>query len=312
MSVLILMVLSLSGVYSDSHTLRYCVSGITAPGSGLPDFSLSAYVDDQQTERYTSDIQRRLPVAEWMKKEKPEYWNRRTWSSKANEAAFRHEVSLGKERLHLTEGFHFLQMIQSCELRDDGSNVSSEHYRYDGREYMYYDKPTGTFIPMMADAQSVTQRWNMPDIGFARRTKHYLESECIQRLKRFIAYGREELERRGDSTYFRPKVKVSHQESGEVTKLHCLVYGFHPRSVDVKWMKNGTDDVPTDESTPVLPNPDGTYQIRVNAEVIPKEDDSYSCYVDHSSLEEPLLVRWGELYPYWGSRSLSDGVSCIH
>ncbi|CAJ0951321.1 unnamed protein product [Ranitomeya imitator] len=86
----------------------------------------------------------------------------------------------------------------------------------------------------------------------------------------------------------RPQVKVSGQEKGDAMKLHCQVYGFYPRPVDVKWM-NGKDEVHSYETTRVLPNPDGTYQIRVSTEVTPKDGDSYSCYVDHSSLEEPLL-----------------------
>ncbi|CAJ0951327.1 unnamed protein product [Ranitomeya imitator] len=96
---------------------------------------------------------------------------------------------------------------------------------------------------------------------------------------------------RGQQTRVRPRVKVTGRVSGDVTKLHCQVYGFHPRPVDVKWM-NGEDEVHSYKTTHVLPNPDGTYQIRASAEVTPKYGDSYSCYVDHSSLEEPLLVQW--------------------
>ncbi|KAG9462904.1 hypothetical protein GDO78_022847, partial [Eleutherodactylus coqui] len=89
-----------------------------------------------------------------------------------------------------------------------------------------------------------------------------------------------------------PTVKVSGKHKDGTLMLHCQVYGFHPRRVDVKWMKNGVDDVPTYETTHVLPNPDGTYQIRVSADVMPGEDDSYSCYVDHSSLGAPLNIVW--------------------
>ncbi|CAJ0939697.1 unnamed protein product [Ranitomeya imitator] len=90
----------------------------------------------------------------------------------------------------------------------------------------------------------------------------------------------------------RPQVKVSGQEKGDTVKLHCQVYGFHPRAVDVKWMKNKEDEVHSYETTHVLPNPDGTYQIRVSTEVTPKDGDRYSCYVDHRSLEEPLYIVW--------------------
>ncbi|XP_077340674.1 H-2 class I histocompatibility antigen, Q8 alpha chain-like isoform X2 [Lithobates pipiens] len=90
--------------------------------------------------------------------------------------------------------------------------------------------------------------------------------------------------------YLRVKVWGQHQLDG-VTRLQCLVYGFHPRPVDVKWVRNGKDDVPSDEMTPILPHPDGTYQIRVSVEVPTRDRYNYSCYVDHSSLEETLTVK---------------------
>ncbi|CAI9540615.1 unnamed protein product, partial [Staurois parvus] len=103
-------------------------------------------------------------------------------------------------------------------------------------------------------------------------------------------YGREDLAKR-----VRPEVKVwGRRQSDDVTRLHCLVYGFHPRPVDVKWMRNGEDHVPSDEMTPILPHPDGTYQIRVSVEVPTKEGDTYFCHVDHSSLEDVLTVTRGE------------------
>ncbi|XP_077340423.1 uncharacterized protein LOC143983984 isoform X4 [Lithobates pipiens] len=90
-----------------------------------------------------------------------------------------------------------------------------------------------------------------------------------------------------------PEVKVwSHHQSDGVTKLQCLVYGFHPRPVDVKWVRNGKEHLPSDKMTPILPHPDGTYQIRVSVEVPTQEGDTYSCHVDHSSLEETLTVKW--------------------
>nr|pir class I histocompatibility antigen - African clawed frog [Xenopus laevis] len=89
---------------------------------------------------------------------------------------------------------------------------------------------------------------------------------------------------------FRPNVKVSSSESESGTKLYCWVYGFYPRDVEVKWIKNGRDEIYSEESAEILPNPDGTYQIRVSVEVTPEEGATYSCHVDHSSLEKTLVV----------------------
>ncbi|XP_073417376.1 major histocompatibility complex class I-related gene protein-like isoform X2 [Dendrobates tinctorius] len=288
MSALSLILLAVSGVYSDSHSLRYYFTGVSAPGYGLPEFSKVGYVDDQQIDVYSSDNRRSIPLAPWLKKnERPEHWETVTDIAKEHETLFRDEVKIGMKRFNHTGGFHLVQVMHHCELRDDGSVIGKQQYRYDGREFMYLDVEKATYYPIMAEAQITTQRWNSEDVKMGEIAKNYLERICVTNLKRYIMYGKEDLERR-----VQPGVKVTHWESGKVTKLHCQVYGFHPRAVDVKWMKNKDNEIPPFETTNVLPNPDGTYQIRVSAEVTPKDGDRYSCYVDHSSLREPLLVQW--------------------
>ncbi|XP_077142443.1 major histocompatibility complex class I-related protein 1-like [Ranitomeya variabilis] len=236
---------------------------------------------------FSSNTGRTIPVAQWMKEnEGPEHWEQETRMDNEDQVIFRFEVKLWKKRFNHTEGFHYFQVIMSCELRDDGSTKGYGQIRYDGKDYMYLDVEKGSYIPTMADARIITERWNRLDIKRGEMAKIYLENQCVTKLKRFIEYGKEDLEWR-----VRPQVKVSSQENGDTIKLHCQVYGFHPRPVDVKWM-NGEDEVHSYETTRVLPNPDGTYQIRVSTEVTPKDSNSYSCYVDHSSLEEPFLIQW--------------------
>ncbi|XP_077142441.1 class I histocompatibility antigen, F10 alpha chain-like [Ranitomeya variabilis] len=286
MIVLTLILLAVSGVYSDSHSLRYYYTGASAPGQGIPDFSIVGYLDDQHVERYSSDTGRTGPVASWMQgKESAEHWERESRIDRENEAVFKRELLLWNKRFNNTGGLHFVQVMTSCELRNDGSTGGYEEFRYDGEKFMDLDVQTGSFMPIMNEAQIIAQRWNRPDVRMGEKYKVYLENKCINLLKRFLEHGREVLERR-----VRPQVKVSVQEKGDTMMLHCQVYGFHPRPVDVKWM-NGEDEVHSYETTHVLPNPDGTYQIRVSAEVTPKDGDSYSCYVDHSSLEKPLDVK---------------------
>ncbi|XP_066451468.1 class I histocompatibility antigen, F10 alpha chain-like isoform X1 [Eleutherodactylus coqui] len=284
---LIVLLLHLSAVYSDSHSLRYYVTAVSAPGSGIPEFSYVGYVDDQEITNYNSVSRRLLPRAEWMKKVEPEYWERETQRAKGNEAVSRHNVRILMERFNQTGGFHTFQVMRGCELGDDGSIRGYEQLRYDGGEFIALDTQTWTYMATMSQALISTQRWNSPEVQEGERNRNYLENICIDWLKKYVENGREELERR-----VRPTVKVSGQHKDGTLMLHCQVYGFHPRHVDVKWMKNRVDDVPTYETTHVLPNPDGTYQIRVSADVMPGEDDSYSCYVDHSSLGAPLNIVW--------------------
>ncbi|XP_040180865.1 class I histocompatibility antigen, F10 alpha chain-like [Rana temporaria] len=289
MTPLILIILGVSGGYCDSHSLRYYYTGVSSPGSGLAVFSSVGYVDDKEISNYNSDTRQNLPKTEWMKKLGSEYWERNTQRGRSNEASFKYNVQTAMRRFNQTGGIHIVQLMYGCELRDDGTTEGYMQFIYDGREFMYLDTQNGIFIPNMNEAQITTQRWNSPEMREGERRKNYVENICIEWLKKHINNGREDLEKRVP-----PEVKVwGHRQSDDVTRLQCLVYGFHPRPVDVKWVRNGTDHIPSYEMTPILPHPDGTYQIRVSVEVPTREGDSYSCHVDHSSLEdETLSVIW--------------------
>ncbi|XP_077340494.1 class I histocompatibility antigen, F10 alpha chain-like isoform X2 [Lithobates pipiens] len=283
-----LLCVSVIGVHSDSHTLQYYHTAVSSPGSGLPVYSLVGYVDDKEISNYDSDTHQYLPRTEWMKKLESDYWEENTQIAWSAEPVSQHNVQILMNRFNQTGGIHVVQKMYGCELRDDGTTGGYEQYGYDGRDLMYLDTQRGIWIPTMNEAQISTQRWNSPEEREGERNKNYLENECIEWLKKHINNGREDLERR-----VRPEVKVwGRAQQDGITRLQCLVYGFHPRPVDVKWMRNGKDHLPSDEMSPILPHPDGTYQIRVSVEVPTQEADTYSCHVDHSSLEEVLTKKY--------------------
>ncbi|XP_073454414.1 class I histocompatibility antigen, F10 alpha chain-like isoform X2 [Aquarana catesbeiana] len=273
---------------SDSHFLQYYTTAVTSPGPGLPVYSEVGYVDDREIASYNSDTRQYLPKTEWMKKLESEYWERETQRNQLREVDSKHNLQTVMTQFNQTRGFHIYQWMFGCELRDDGSIAVYDLDGYDGRDFLYLDTQRWVHIATINEAHISTQRWNSPEVNEGLRMKIYLENECIDWLKRFLEYGREDLERR-----VRPQVKVwGHRQSDDVTRLQCLVYGFHPRPVDVKWMSNGKDHLPSDEMSPILPHPDGTYQIRVSVEVPTKEADTYSCHVDHSSLKEVLTKKY--------------------
>ncbi|XP_053329213.1 class I histocompatibility antigen, F10 alpha chain-like isoform X2 [Spea bombifrons] len=284
----LLLIVGVSGVYC-GHSLQYYYTTVSAPGHGLPEFSILGYVDGIQILNYNSDRGRAVSDARWMEKEGPEYCERQTLIGKSKEAIARRYVTTAMSRFNHTGGetqhcFHSYQEIFGCELRDDGSTGGYDQDGYDGEDFLVLDTERWVYVPAVAEAVISAQRSNSPEER--ERIKNLLEIACIEDLKKFIENGREELERR-----VAPEVKVSAQTSEGATKLHCQVYGFYPRDVDVNWKRNEID-IPSDEAKQVLPNTDGTYQIRVTVEVTPKEGDSYSCHVDHGSLEEPRIVMW--------------------
>uniref|UniRef100_A0A8C5WMB8 Ig-like domain-containing protein n=1 Tax=Leptobrachium leishanense TaxID=445787 RepID=A0A8C5WMB8_9ANUR len=284
--LLLLLIVGLSGVFS-GHSLHFYETTVSVPGHGLPLYTEVGYVDGIEITRYSSDVGQVVPVAPWMQKvENPDYWERQTQRCKVNEAGSRHEVKVLMNRFNQTTGFHYYQFMCGCELRDDGSSRAYDQLGYDMKDFLALDPERGVYYPLTDQAHSIIQRWNSPDAQEGERWKNYLETECIDWLKKYIEYGKEELERR-----VRPEVKVSEQNVKGVTKLHCQVYGFYPRDVDVKWQKNGID-VPSYEAKHVLPNSDGTYQIRVTVEISAEDREGHSCHVDHASLDQTLTVQW--------------------
>ncbi|XP_053330085.1 class I histocompatibility antigen, F10 alpha chain-like [Spea bombifrons] len=282
---LMFLIVWVSGVYS-GHSLRHYLTAVSSPGHGMPEFSMVGYVDGIQIENYNSDRGRAVPVARWMEKAGPEYWEGQTQKGRRLEADLKFSARTLMSRFNQTEGVHFFQVRYGCELSDDGSTTGYDQHGYDGRDFVVLNTSQGVYIPIIAEAQTAAQRLNSPEVQAGKGVKYYLSVTCIEMLKKHIKNGREELERRVP-----PQIKILDQTSNGTTKLQCQVYGFYPRDVGVNWKKNGSD-VPSREAKQVLPNTDGTYQIRVTVEVTPEEGDSYSCHVDHGSLAEPLIVMW--------------------
>uniref|UniRef100_A0A8B9SK47 Immunoglobulin C1-set domain-containing protein n=1 Tax=Anas platyrhynchos TaxID=8839 RepID=A0A8B9SK47_ANAPL len=77
-------------------------------------------------------------------------------------------------------------------------------------------------------------------------------------------------------------------------------------SVTVIWLHN-VDIVEPDDYNPIstIPNGDWSYQMQVSLLVAPVAGDTYTCSVQHVSLQEPLLEDWSE----WRGPSVPWGAS---
>ncbi|XP_068519955.1 HLA class II histocompatibility antigen, DM beta chain-like [Anas acuta] len=124
--------------------------------------------------------------------------------------------------------------------------------------------------------------------------------ELHRTLHRDVAQGRE----RGSPTTdpipilapAQPQVRIIPAETGNArvpVRLSCHIWGFYPTEVTVIWLHNG-DIVEPDDYNPIstIPNGDWSYQTQVSLLVAPVAGDTYTCSVQHVSLQEPLLEDW--------------------
>ncbi|OCT56233.1 hypothetical protein XELAEV_18000449mg [Xenopus laevis] len=270
-----------------SHTLHYHITVASASTPGVPQYSIIMYMDGVQYGRYNSDI-RRAQFYSASLNPLSEHLDMQTKFAQAFEVWQRHRLNFLIGVFNTTNDngdIHVYQRKSACELHDDGTIGGYQDIAFDGKEFLVFDKERVVYIPSTQEAVMVSHLWNKH--YDSTNSKMFMEIDCIEHMKMYLPYISNDLEKK-----VIPNVKISSSESESGTKLHCWVYGFYPRDVEVKWIKNVRDEIYSEESAEILPNPDGTYQIRVSVEVTPEEGATYSCHVDHSSLENILVVTF--------------------
>ncbi|XP_077674111.1 class I histocompatibility antigen, F10 alpha chain-like isoform X3 [Eretmochelys imbricata] len=286
--LLLLGAAALPGGRSRLHSRRVTDTVVSEPGPGLPWYKRVVYVDDEVNYVYTSEMQKVKPGPVWMVQNKDlEFWNEMTWWGQRFQKWYNVSLNTLSQLYNQSEGFHIIQTIFGCDLRED--NVIQGFYQdsYDGRDFLTFDKETMTWVAADIGAQITKRRWEA-EVVDNQRWKRFMEETCINRLRIALEYGKETLQRKG-----RPTARVSDRSSHDgLTTLSCKVSGFYPRDITVTWLKNGESRQQETYSEGILPSGDGTYQTWVTMEIDPKIKAHYSCHVEHESLVEPLSVSW--------------------
>ncbi|XP_077340697.1 class I histocompatibility antigen, F10 alpha chain-like [Lithobates pipiens] len=269
---------------AESHSLKYYGTAISNP-VGFPHYAFKMYIDDVETANFDDETQ--IFQSSLKGRVNAEYWIDQTSDSQHFIWLQKQNMYYVNSALNLTHGEYLYQQKRGCTVDGDGNITGYLEFAHEGKDFVKFDKEKMLYIPMIFYAEPITEYYNTKTTD-AFFDKNYIEIQCPKLLHSYLKYASYELEKK-----VRPEVKVwGYHKSDGLTRLHCMVYGFYPQPVDVKWVRNGKDDVLSDEMTPILPHPDGTYQIRISVEVPTREGETYSCHVDHSSLEETLTVKW--------------------
>ncbi|XP_058867060.1 H-2 class I histocompatibility antigen, Q9 alpha chain-like [Acipenser ruthenus] len=274
-----------------THSLRYFFTGVSE-GTGFPEFTIVGLVDDVQHVHYDSVTKKMRPTQDWMERsEGPEYWEGQTQIAVGDQQNFKANIGVAMQRFNQTGGVHTVQRMYGCELDDDGTKRGFFQDGFDGKDFISFDKDTLTWIAPVMQAVITKHKW---DADRARNQiyKAYFETECIEWLQKYVRYGKETLERR-----VTPAVTLHPRKArgSADTEVLCHVTGFFPRAVEVTWVRDGWDQLDEGvQSGEVLPNQDGTYQLRKILTVSPEEQKghSYSCQVDHASFTERQNYIW--------------------
>ncbi|KAM9446945.1 BOLA class I histocompatibility antigen, alpha chain BL3-7-like isoform 2-T2 [Clarias gariepinus] len=271
-----------------THSLRYVYTAVT-PGIHLPEFIVVGQVDEEDFEYYDSDISRTIPKTEWIQKvtdDNPNFWKRHTVIYQHWQESFKTGLDIMLKNFIPTTGVHTAQLMYGCELDDDGTTRGHMQLGYDGEDFLSLDLKNKTWIPAKPEAVISKQIWDHIYGLSTEGRKNYVSTTCIGRIKKYMLYGRETLERK-----VRPEVSVFQKYSSPSPEVVCHTTGFFPKAVMITWQKDGEDVHEDVELRETLHNQDGSFQkrsiLKVPAEELQKH--TYTCVVQHSSLEKELV-----------------------
>uniref|UniRef100_A0A8C5AZ90 Ig-like domain-containing protein n=1 Tax=Gadus morhua TaxID=8049 RepID=A0A8C5AZ90_GADMO len=297
---LLLLLGLLSGGSAVIHSLRYFDTGSSGLSS-FPEFVAVGMVDEVQFVHYDSVSKRAVPKQAWMDQlttEDRDYWERNTGKGLRSQQWYKVNVETAKKRFNQTGGAHIVQRMSGCEW-DDEDDTTDGHlqYAYDGEDFLAFDLKTLTWVAPVRQAVPSKLRWDQNRAGNQYR-KNYYTKECVDWLKKHLAYGKSTLQRTE-----RPGVSLLQRSPSSPVVCHAT--GFYPDRVVVFWRRDGQELHEQVDPGEVLPNHDGTFQVSVDLDLtaVPQEDwGRYECVVQLKGIEDistpldPALIRtnWGK------------------
>ncbi|XP_050193382.1 class II histocompatibility antigen, B-L beta chain-like [Myiozetetes cayanensis] len=158
---------------------------------------------------------------------------------------------------------------------------------YNRQQYAHFDSDVGVYVGDTLDGEFQAARyWN----SIQERLEYLralVDTVCRPNYEGFTPFS---VERRVP-----PSVSISLMPSSSPPgpgRLLCSVMDFYPATVQVRWFQDGQELPEHVVATDVVPNGDWTYQVLVMLEIPPRRGVTYTCQVEHVSLEHPLSQHW--------------------
>nr|NP_001120081.1 uncharacterized protein LOC100145090 precursor [Xenopus tropicalis]AAI58521.1 LOC100145090 protein [Xenopus tropicalis] len=185
-----------------------------------------------------------------------------------------------------TEDFVYQVQAQCC-FNNGTENVRFlARWIYNQEEFVYFDSDVGRFIRKTELGKPDEDYWNKQK-DFLERSRAAVDTVCrhnYQIAKPAV------IDRKSQ-----PNVKIVNTKTLDLEHenlITCFVDGFFPPMIKVTWLKNGIEEGEQVTSSELLPNGDWAFEIHVMLETTIKHGDSFTCRVEHSSLQQPMSVNW--------------------
>ncbi|XP_073687684.1 major histocompatibility complex class I-related gene protein-like [Garra rufa] len=273
--------IAIFSVVSGSHTLTAIATYIR----GERAFSASAMLDDITVAYYNSETE--IYVARGNNTNEDDVIDPNDLRSiSAHVLDHFTERSNHLRPLNNTEGQEVYQTMDLCEQSDNkpGQMISKTAYRGSTvDELVFFD---GKFTYQVFSNYTEQEIKRNLELSKLRLEKIYYPI-CIKTLKNYLKKRDTQVNRK-----VKPRVRIIQKANSDFGGfLSCLATGFYPRQINLTLFRD-EQPVADHEITggDLLPNDDGTYQMRKSLEISAADKHKYTCSVTHLSLDHQLKV----------------------
>ncbi|XP_071355992.1 major histocompatibility complex class I-related gene protein-like [Trachinotus anak] len=270
-----------------THSLKVFFTGLSGDQT-WPEFVGVLMIDDVEVMYCDSTIRRAELKQDWMRfllMSDPMTWY--TEECLDGHSSFNTTIKALMQSFSQTGGVHVYQRMFGCEWDDETGEVRGfDQFGYDGEDFMIFDVRTGTWIAPVPQAVMTKQKWENDRAGL-NQTKNYLLQLCPERLKKHVNFGR--------SSLMRTELpSVSLLQKSPSSPVSCHATGFYPDRALMLWRKDGEDLHEDVDQGEILPNHDGSFQMRVDLDlssVKPEDWGRYECVFQLSGVKEDIIMK---------------------
>ncbi|XP_055368866.1 major histocompatibility complex class I-related gene protein-like isoform X6 [Betta splendens] len=285
----LLLLLFFHASLSVKHSLKYFITA----SSGVPHFPSFVevmLVDDALVGYCDSDRKLEELKQEWMQqllRDEPGQWSwyrKQCWNVLPK--VFRDDIETLKQDLNQSTDVHILQRLSGCEWDDQTEETSGFwQFGFNGEDLISLDLQTLTWVTPRPEALITKRRWDSYHTVIAE-IEHDLTHFYPSLLKKYVNYGRGYLLRTVPPS-------VSLLQKSPSSPISCFATGFYPNRADMFWRRDGEQTHEDVDHGEILPNPDGTFQMRVDLDlssVTAQDWSRYECVFKLSGVKD-IITR---------------------
>ncbi|XP_056307297.1 class I histocompatibility antigen, F10 alpha chain-like [Danio aesculapii] len=190
-----------------------------------------------------------------------------------------------QQKLTKTDGVFAIQLLIMCERRNDGEPgqmiAQNAFEGFTVNTLLYVDK-NFTFQTKL-NISTEEKKTNFENLKHRHKTLY--QPFCYETLNGYLEKRKNQVNRK-----VKPEVRLFHKANSDSGGFHvsCLATRFYPRHINLTLLRDG-QPVSDHEVTGgvLLPNEDGTYQMRKSLEIRDEEIEKhkYTCSVEHLGIE---------------------------